>query len=155
VTDLVPKDLRVFPVGRLDYDTTGLLLLTNDGDLAYRMTHPRYHVSKVYLVRLEQELDDAQLDRLRRGVTIGRGESVRAGVERVPHKRDRIVVTVEEGRNRQIRRMLEAVGGRVKSLERTTVAGLRLGRLQRGEYRPLTLKEYNRLRKLVGLPIVQ
>jgi 23S rRNA pseudouridine2605 synthase len=151
VVDLVPKDLRVFPVGRLDYDSSGLILLTNDGDLAHRLTHPRYEVHKVYKVRLAKDITNMDLERLQKGVSIGKGESVAAEVTRVVNTRNRILVTIHEGRNRQIRRMVEAIGHSVKALERIAIADMKLGKLPRGEYRLLSLKEYNRLRKSVGL----
>lgn len=146
-----PHGLRY--AGRLDRDTSGLLLLTTDGQLAYRLTHPRYEVEKTYEVEVDVVLDHRALDRLRRGVELEDGLTAPARVERLhaANDRHRLCMTIHEGRNRQVRRMIEAVGGRVLRLHRTAVGPVRLGRLPRGAWRELTGVEQARLRRLVGL----
>jgi 23S rRNA pseudouridine2605 synthase len=135
VTELVDSERRLYPVGRLDADSTGLILLTNDGELANRLTHPRYGVAKTYVVRLARPLSDADLDRLRRGVTLEDGATAPAEVER---RGDReIEVTIREGRKRQVRRMAEAVGNEVEALKRIRIGSLGLGELRRGDARRL------------------
>ena len=108
VVDLVPREPRVVPVGRLDADTTGALLLTNDGPLAHRLAHPRYGVEKVYEAEVEGEPDDAALERLRTGIDLDDGRTAPARVRRLGP--NRIELVLHEGRNRQVRRMLDAVG---------------------------------------------
>jgi 23S rRNA pseudouridine2605 synthase len=146
-----PAGLRY--AGRLDRDTSGLLLLTTDGRLAFRLTHPRYEVAKAYEAETDADLDDRSLDRLRRGVRLDDGVTAPARVERLraPEGRHRFRVTIHEGRNRQVRRMFEAVGRRVVRLHRVAVGPVRLGSLARGASRPLTDSEQRALRRLVGL----
>ena len=116
VVDLVPGATRVVPVGRLDVDTTGALLLTNDGELAHRLAHPRYGVEKTYVLEVEGEPSDATLEQLRHGVELDDGVTASARARRLT--KNTIELTIHEGRNRQVKRMLEAVGRRVKSLPR-------------------------------------
>jgi 23S rRNA pseudouridine2605 synthase len=149
VVDLVGGAIRVVPVGRLDRDTTGVLLLTNDGDLAHRLAHPRYRVEKVYVVDVEGEPDDDTIRKLAEGIELEDGPTAPAQVRRLGP--DRVELALHEGRNRQVRRMLEAVGHPVRRLRRSRYAGLATGRLQRGEWRELTRDEVRRLRRLVGL----
>jgi 23S rRNA pseudouridine2605 synthase len=149
VVDLVGGDVRVVPVGRLDRDTTGVLLLTNDGRLAHRLAHPRYEVEKVYVVDVVGEPRDDTLVRLRDGVELDDGRTAPAGVQRLGPSRLELVL--HEGRNRQVRRMLEAVGHPVVRLRRARYAGLGSGRLRPGEWRELTRDEVRTLRRLVGL----
>jgi pseudouridine synthase len=144
VVDLVGHPSRVVPVGRLDADTTGVLLMTNDGELAHRLAHPRYEIDKVYEVETWQQPTDAQLDELRRGVTLDDGPTSPAGVRRVDGAR--IELTIHEGRNRQVRRMLEAVGHRVKTLHRSRYAHLTLEGLEPGAWRELEPSDVERLR---------
>jgi 23S rRNA pseudouridine2605 synthase len=135
ITDLVDSERRLYPVGRLDADSTGLILLTNDGELANRLTHPRYGVLKTYRVRLSRPPADADLDRLREGVRLEDGLTAPAHVER---RGDReIEMTIREGRKRQVRRMAEAIGNQVESLTRIRIGSLKLGSLRRGEARRL------------------
>jgi 23S rRNA pseudouridine2605 synthase len=136
VVELVDSDARLYPVGRLDADSTGLLLLTNDGALANRLTHPRYGVSKTYLARLGKPPTDRDLDRLRRGVELEDGRTAPAEVNRVA--RQEIEIVLREGRNRQVRRMVEAVGNRVVALRRIRFGPLELGRLAKGGCRRLS-----------------
>ena len=135
VVDLVVHASRVVPVGRLDADTTGALLLTNDGSLAHRLAHPRYEVDKVYEVETWQVLADADLRRLRDGVQLDDGPTRPAGVRRLGP--GQIELTIHEGRNRQVKRMLEAVGHRVRRLHRSRYANLTVDGLAPGEWREL------------------
>lgn len=136
---------RVYPIGRLDADSEGLLLLTNDGDLAHRLTHPRYGVEKEYLVELAEAAGEDELDRIRRGVE-SQGERLRAKRVRGEGASTRVSVTLAEGKKREVRRMFEAVGRRVVRLQRTRFGPLRLGNLPPGQYRPLTKEEIEQLR---------
>ena len=129
VTDLVPSRRRLYPVGRLDADSTGLILLTNDGELANRLTHPRYGVERTYRATLRKPPTDAQLARLRSGVDLDDGPTRKAVVRR-SGKRG-IEITMKEGRNRQVRRMVEAVGNDVVALKRIRFGSLGLERLRR------------------------
>ena len=149
VVDLVGGAIRVVPVGRLDRDTSGVLLLTNDGDLAHRLAHPRYRVEKVYVVDVEGEPDDKTVRALAEGIELEDGMTAPARVRLLGPSR--VELTLHEGRNRQVRRMLEAVGHPVRRLRRSRYAGLTPGRLQRGQFRDLTRDEVARLRRLVGL----
>jgi 23S rRNA pseudouridine2605 synthase len=144
VVDLVPREPRVVPVGRLDADTTGALLLTNDGELAHRLAHPRYGVDKTYLVTVVREPEDEALARLRDGVELEDGPTAPARVRRVGAQQ--LELTIHEGRNRQVRRMLEAVGHPVLTLHRSVYAGLRVDDLPVGSWRELTRTEVERLR---------
>jgi 23S rRNA pseudouridine2605 synthase len=145
VVSLVDSDRRLYPVGRLDADTTGLLLLTNDGELAELLTHPRYEVEKVYRARLEPPgVADEALRTLREGVELEDGPTAPAGVRAV--EPGVVEIALREGRKRQVRRMLEAVGHRVVDLERTALGPLRLEGLRRGESRLLSPAEVERLR---------
>jgi len=149
VVDLVGGDIRVVPVGRLDRDTTGVLLLTNDGPLAHRLAHPRYGVEKTYVAEVEGEPGDAVIGALAEGVELDDGPTAPARVQRLGPSRLELVL--HEGRNRQVRRMLEAVGHPIVKLRRARYAGLGPGRLRPGEWRDLTPGEVARLRRLVGL----
>ena len=135
VTELVDSSRRLYPVGRLDADSTGLILLTNDGELANRLTHPRYEVEKCYRVELGRPPGEGELERLRRGVELEDGVTLPAGVERLGERR--IAVTIREGRKRQVRRMAEAVGNSVVGLTRIRIGSLELGDLPEGESRRL------------------
>ena len=149
VVDLVPEEPRVVPVGRLDVDTTGALLLTNDGDLAHRLAHPRYGVSKVYEAEVEGTPSPEALARLRGGVELDDGLTAPAGARRLGA--GRIELTLHEGRKHQVKRMCEAVGHPVRQLHRSRYAGLDLAGLGAGESRELTTDEVAALRRLVGL----
>ena len=135
VTELVDSARRLYPVGRLDADSTGLILLTNDGELANRLTHPRYGVPKTYRVRLARPPSDRELERLRKGVRLEDGPTAPAEVRR--RGESEIEVTIREGRKRQLRRMAEAVGNEVSALERVRLGSFELGGLRRGEARRL------------------
>jgi 23S rRNA pseudouridine2605 synthase len=150
---------RLFPVGRLDGDSTGLLLLTDDGELAYRLTHPRYKVAKEYEVTVAGVPAESDLDALRRGVKLDDGvttapaqvQKVRSSRGEHDSGRAELRVTISEGRNRQVRRMLQARGHRVVALRRTGFGPLRLGRLKPGGWRVLSSGEIAALRRAAGL----
>lgn len=149
VVDLVRHPARVVPVGRLDVDTTGALLLTNDGELAHRLAHPRYRVDKVYEAQVEGEPSGEALSQLSEGVELEDGPSAPARARSLG--RDRIELTVHEGRKHQVKRMCEAVGHPVRRLHRTRYAGLAVEGLGPGEWRELESEEVESLRRLVGL----
>jgi 23S rRNA pseudouridine2605 synthase len=144
VVGLVPAEPRIVPVGRLDADTTGALLLTNDGPLAHRLAHPRYGVEKVYEAEVEGEPDDEALDALRNGIELDDGATAPARVRRLGP--NTIELALHEGRNRQVRRMLEAVGHPVARLHRSAYAGLTLEGLEPGRRRELEPSEVDALR---------
>ena len=144
VVDLVDLPTRVVPIGRLDADTTGALLLTNDGDLAHQLAHPKYEIDKVYVVQLWKQPSDGTLRKLAEGVNLEDGKTAPAEVKRIAGST--IELTIHEGRNRQVKRMFEAVGYRVKSLHRPRYGPLELGRLEPGEWRELKPSEVELLR---------
>ncbi len=148
VVELVESEARLYPVGRLDAESTGLLVLTNDGALANRLTHPRYGVSKTYRAQLRTSIADRDLERLRRGVELEDGPTAPAEVKRLGERE--IEIVLREGRNRQVRRMVEAVGNRVVALRRVAFGSLRLGRLHEGGCRHLNREEIARLWKDAG-----
>jgi pseudouridine synthase len=154
VMSLLPK-LResVFPVGRLDLDSEGLLLLTNDGELSYRLMHPRYEVKKIYAVGVDGEVTDVEASRLERGIRLDGRKTAPARIRIYERnsKHSVLLVEIHEGRKREVRRMMECVGHRVRSLKRVEFAGIKLARLNRGEWRFLKGDEIDSLRKLVGL----
>ena len=143
VVELVSSRRRLYPVGRLDADSTGLILLTNDGELANRLTHPRYRVARTYRVRLRRAVTEGQLGRLRRGVRLDDGATQPARVRKVSART--IEIAIREGRNRQVRRMLSAVGNEVEALERVRFGSLRLGELAEGRARRLRRTEVEAL----------
>jgi 23S rRNA pseudouridine2605 synthase len=146
VVELVDHPSRVVPVGRLDADTTGLILLTNDGELANRLTHPRYGVPRTYLARVGGgPIKEAELRRLRQGIELDDGPTLPAKVRRIePHL---LELTIKEGRKRQVKRMCEAVGHPVTELSRIAFGPLRLKDLPPGRHRRLTASEVERLRQ--------
>jgi 23S rRNA pseudouridine2605 synthase len=146
VVDLVEHDARVVPVGRLDVDTTGALLLTNDGPLAHRLAHPRYEVDKVYDVEVEGTPSNEALRLLAEGVELDDGLTAPAGARLLGPSR--IELTLHEGRKHQVKRMCDAVGHPVRSLHRSRYAGLTLAGLAPGEWRELTPEEVEALRAL-------
>jgi 23S rRNA pseudouridine2605 synthase len=135
ITELVDSEQRLYPVGRLDADTTGLILLTNDGELANRLTHPRYGVPKTYRVRLARPPSDRDIERLRGGVRLEDGTTSPAQIQKLGDRE--LEVTITEGRKRQVRRMAEAVGNEVEALGRIRIGSLELGGLRRGDARLL------------------
>ena len=146
VVSLVPSARRLYPVGRLDADTTGLILLTDDGELAHRLTHPSFEVPKTYrAVVRNPPVREPALRKLREGVELDDGRTAPARVRRI--SAGELELTIHEGRKRQVRRMCEAVGHRVESLERVAFGPLRLGNLPAGGHRRLTAAEVERLRR--------
>jgi len=150
VVEIVPLEPRVVPVGRLDVNTTGALLLTNDGPLAHRLAHPRYGVEKTYLAEVEGTPDEAALAALRDGVELDDGPTAPAGARLLGPRRVELVL--HEGRNHQVKRMLEAVGHPVTRLHRSRYAGLTADDLQPGAWRELTAREVEQLRRTVQPP---
>jgi len=145
VVELADSERRLYPVGRLDADSTGLVLLTNDGELANRLTHPRYGVDRTYRVRLRRAANESQLRRLRGGVQLDDGHTAPARARRVSPRV--IEVTIAEGRKRQVRRMVEAVGNEVEALTRIRFGSVELGSLPEGRARRLRRSEVKRLWK--------
>ena len=145
VVELVDSEARLYPVGRLDADSTGLLLLTNDGELANRLTHPRYEVAKAYRAELRRPPAEADLRRLARGVELDDGMTAPAEVQRLGERE--IEVVLREGRNRQVRRMAEMVGNEVVALRRVRFGPVDLGDLPEGKARPLSAAEVDALRE--------
>jgi 23S rRNA pseudouridine2605 synthase len=145
VVDLVDSPRRLYPVGRLDADSTGLILVTNDGELANRLSHPRYGVQRTYRVRLRRPAAESQLRRLRNGVELDDGLTAPARVRRISPRV--LELTLGEGRNRQVRRMVEAVGNQVSELTRIRYGTLELGTLPEGKARRLRPPEVKRLWK--------
>lgn len=151
VMDFLPEGVgRVFPVGRLDYATEGLLILTNDGDLAFRLTHPTTEIPKTYLARIEGTLTEKDLNPIRSGVELDGVLTKKCKAHIVETNKDytKVHVTVTEGRNRQVRRMFEAIGKNVAFLKRVSIGQLKLTGLDRGEIRPLTEQEVAYLKGL-------
>ena len=152
VMDLLPAGAgRVFPVGRLDYDTEGLLILTSDGDLAYRLTAPQSEIAKTYLVRIEGTITEQQLNRIRAGVEIERGvvtKKCKVNVIETSKTYTKLRVVITEGKNREIRRLFEAVGKNVDFLKRLKIGDLALTGLDRGAVRRLTQEEVFYLKNL-------
>ena len=149
VVSLVPTHLRLYPVGRLDIDTTGLILLTNDGELAHRLTHPRFEVEKTYrAVVANSPVREKAVQALVAGVQLEEGRTAPAGVRRV--SADTFEITIHEGRKRQVKRMCESVGHPVKRLERIRFGPLELGDLRPGAYRRLDEAETERLAAATG-----
>ena len=144
VMELLPNDIgRVFPVGRLDYETEGLLILTNDGDLAFRLTHPTTEIPKTYLVRIEGTLTEKDLNPIRSGVELDGILTKKCKAHIVETNKDytKVHITITEGRNRQVRRMFESIGKNVAFLKRISIGQLKIKGLDRGQIRKLTEQE--------------
>lgn len=141
---------RLFPVGRLDYNTTGLLIMTNDGQLTYTLTHPKHEVYKTYVAKVDGVISGARVAKLRRGVDIGGFVTSPAKVKVLKQMPRYAVVeiSIREGKNRQVRKMFAAVGNKVRELKRTQIGEIRLGRLKEGHYRKLTKAEVDYLKSL-------
>jgi 23S rRNA pseudouridine2605 synthase len=150
VVELVPAEPRVVPIGRLDADTTGALLLTNDGPLAHRLAHPRYGVEKTYVADLEGDPAEDALQRLRDGLELEEGPTAPARARR--HGPGRVEIVLHEGRKHQVKRMLAAVGHPVMRLHRSAYAGLTLEGLEPGQWRELEPSEVTQLRRAVNAP---
>ncbi|MGA1493992.1 MAG: pseudouridine synthase [Rhodothermales bacterium] len=155
VLDLLPEDefrsLGLFPVGRLDRHTTGALLLTNDGDLAHRLMHPSYGVSKQYLVQTEKPVTEEDLQLLGKGIELEDGSAKADRVSYLEGDQRQLVMAIHEGRNRQVRRMIDAIGNAVTSLDRVRYAGLTTRGILKGKWRRLSRKEVSSLYRQVKL----
>lgn len=140
----------VFPVGRLDYDSEGLLLITNDGEFAHSILHPSKKVSKTYIAKVKGIIDEDSIEKLRRGVRLEDGLTAPAKVKRIRQAESNswVEITIYEGRKRQVRRMLDKVGHPAIRLKRTAIGGLRIGDLKPGEIRRLTVEEVKKLKEL-------
>lgn len=150
---LPPLKTRVYPVGRLDFDSEGLLLLTNDGELTYRLTHPRYQVKKTYLVKIKGSLQKKDLSQLEKGVFLEGRKTAPARVQLLEKKPpfNFLKVQIHEGRKREIRKMFGAVGCEVTRLQRVELGGISLRNLKRGQCRHLTPQEVKKLKRITGL----
>ncbi|MBD3383631.1 pseudouridine synthase [candidate division KSB1 bacterium] len=151
VMDLVKSKSSIFPVGRLDLNSEGLLLLTNDGELAHRLMHPGYKITKVYRVMLDKSFKEADFEPLSRGVKLDDGVTAPCKVRYYTSQLSRVEIIIHQGRNRQVRRMFEALGYRVRSLKRVEYGPLMLRGLDRGKYRRLNPLEIMLLKKAVNL----
>ena len=151
VVDLVKKDLadvRIFPVGRLDYETEGLLLLTNDGDFTYKVTHPKFHMEKTYIATVKGGMTISGMNKLRNGVYIDdnfKTSPAKAEILDAYDGHTFVKITIHEGKNRQVRKMFEAIGNTVVGLQRTSIGTVELGNLPLGRWRHLTSHEVNYL----------
>jgi len=150
VISLIHINERIYPVGRLDKDTSGLLILTNDGELTNHLIHPRYHVDKVYRLKINGQASEAQLKALRNGVFLDDGitSPAKASILKIKGRASELKMIIHEGRNRQIRRMCETVGIHLLELQRTKFGPISLGELKEGEYRALTEKEISLLKQM-------
>lgn len=142
---MIKEDLRVFPIGRLDKDTEGLLLFTNDGEFANYMMHPKHTIEKTYIVTTNSNITAERIERLKNGVDIGGYITKEAKVRK--YSKNKIEIVISEGKNRQIRKMCKAVNINVINLKRIRIGALELGDLKIGQYRSLTEKEINLLKK--------
>jgi len=147
--DLVPCPERVFCIGRLDADTTGLIILTNDSELTNQLTHPRYKVPKTYIATVKGRVDAQAVEKLKKGIWLAEGKTGRAAVKvlKAGHQESRLEIMIGQGLNRQVRRMLARVGIPVKSLKRVCIGKLKLRNLAAGDYRPLTKAEVSALKR--------
>ena len=141
---MVKTDHRLFPIGRLDRNSTGLIILTNDGDLALKLTHPRYHLPKVYEVTTEEPVSDEQLEKLSSGVSVYHEKTMPAETERLDYNFFKI--TIFQGLKRQIREMCKSIGLTVQTLNRTEIGPIKLGNLKTGSSRPLSKEEVTMLK---------
>jgi len=145
ITDFFPPDISVFPVGRLDYDSTGLIIVTNDGDLANKIAHPSNHVKKTYIATLDGRLSENQMKKFSEGVVIDSKKTLPAEIELYDFSQAMYKISIYEGRNRQIRKMIEVLGRQVRELKRISIGKIKLGRIVEGKYRKLTEEEKNYL----------
>lgn len=147
IYDLIDCDERLFSIGRLDYDTEGLIILTNDGDFANKVAHPKYNIEKEYRVTIEGDIKESELAVMRKGVVIDGERMPSARVEKLSQddKYTKLSVVINEGQNRQVRRMFEAIGKSIRLLKRVRIGQVRLGGLSRGDYKDLTEEELNLL----------
>lgn len=149
VLDLINIPERVFPVGRLDYDTTGLLIITNDGDLAHRLMHPKYGVEKTYLAELNDKISEVHLNQLRRGIQLSDGKTSPCRVRKLG--KELVEIRIHEGRNKQIKRMFRKLGFKVRALHRIRYGPIELGKLKYGQWRYLKPYEITALKESAGI----
>jgi len=147
VMDLIPSKERLFPIGRLDRDTTGILLITNDGDLAYKLTHPKFGIERKYLVLTKNDIPNEKLSLLNTGLQLESGVKVKAKIKRLQKTQTKITweIILKEGKNREVRRIFEALGSRVFDLHRYQFAGLSADKLKTGNYKRLNKTEVKQL----------
>lgn len=149
VIEFINSSSRLYPVGRLDFQTSGVLLITNDGEFCNKLSHPSFSIDKVYDVKLNHRLSETEIQTLRDGVEIDGKKTHKCDIENVSDKNDFVLrMTIHEGRNRQIRKMIETTGAKVRKLDRISYAGLSYKGLRSGEYRDLTKKEIRDLKEL-------
>lgn len=146
VVDFFDQDLRLYPVGRLDYDSRGLLIITNDGDLTYRLTHPKHNIDKTYIVKTDMDLSDSQMVEFKSGVDIGDFITSSCMIERISPKSYKVIIS--EGRNRQIRRMFSAFGITVTDLQRVAIGDLRIESIKEGQFEELKPEQIEYLKNL-------
>lgn len=151
VLDLIKSPSRVFPIGRLDRNTTGVLILTNDGELTYRLTHPKYQIQRVYSAGLDKDLKFSDAKKLSEGVELEDGKTAPCEIFINPKDKTQIVITLYEGKNHEVKRMFESLGYNVIKLDRKIFAGISNAGMKRGEYRKLSKPEILLLKKLTGL----
>ena len=145
VVDLLNIKERVFPVGRLDYDTEGLLILTNDGEFTYKVTHPKFEITKTYVATLNKNLNKEDKEKLLDGVKIEDYTAIASVIEEINEEKKEVLITISQGKNRQVRKMFESVGYKVLKLKRISIGNLMLGSLKRGEWKKLSQKELDRI----------
>lgn len=153
IVDLISNiDNRIYPIGRLDYESEGLLILTNDGDLTYKLSHPKFEIPKKYIVKIEGETKESELAVIRAGVVVDgvRYNKCKATLLSYENNISKIEVTLTEGKNREVRNIFKAINREVIFLKRVEMAGIKLGGLKRGEYRPLKQYEIDYLKNLVN-----
>ncbi len=149
VVDFFDKKQRIYPVGRLDYDSRGLLLMTNDGELTYALTHPKYHIEKVYEVKVNTALSNDELEKFKSGIDIGGYITAKSKIKLI--SANCYEVRIKEGKNRQIRKMFSSLGKKVSDLKRVSIGKLTLSDLKEGSYRKLTKEELEYLKNICGL----
>ena len=153
VIDLIDTDKRIYPVGRLDYDTTGVLLLTNDGNLTNKLLHPKNNIEKIYLAKISGIITGSDINKLKNGVAIDNFKTSPAKVKLKSFNKKTntslVIITIHEGHNHQVKKMFESIGYKVEKLTRLSFAGLKVNNLKSGEYRLLSIKEVQRLYSLV------
>ena len=149
VIDLIGIKERIFPVGRLDYDTEGLLLLTNDGEFTYKVTHPKFEIKKTYIATLDKSPDWERIKILNEGVEIEDYVATANELSILDEEKREVLIAISQGKNRQVRKMFEKTGYTVKKLKRVSIGGIRLGNLKKGQWRELTLREAEKIFKNV------
>lgn len=145
VVELIDIKERIFPVGRLDYDTEGLLVLTNDGEFTYKVTHPKFEITKTYVATLNKKIDKAHTEKLKNGVDIEDYRAVAKEIDIINEEKKEVLITISQGKNRQVRKMFEAVGYKVVALKRISIGKLLLGTLKTGQWKYLTEKDINKI----------